>query len=270
MKIMCNSVLAFFASSRKTLFMLGAVLGLAASGFVTEPANAQTRVVRATTVAVPLSAQAQQAVVAFQIDSLGNETSVSFSFNFNPAVLTNPVVELGNGVPADTNLGTNLNNAAQGRVGVLVDTVNTYAAGTRNIATVTFTVAAGASLGFYPVTFGDSPAMRSVATAPNGGLVTPTDATGGVQVGSPAAGVEVAGRVLTPDGRGIRNARVIITDASGTRQIATTSSFGFYKFADVTAGVTYSVSVSSKQFRFTPRVVQIVDSLADFDFVGQE
>ncbi len=260
---MSNSAVS---SVRKTLLTFGAVLFLAVSGFVAGSANAQGRVIRATSVAVN---PGQQAVVQIQLDSQGNESSTSFSFNYNPAVLTNPVVTIGNGVPASSNLGTNTNNAAAGQIGVLVDSTNTYTAGTRNIVTVTFTVPANAPIGLYPVTFGDTPTSRSVSSA-TGALLTTTYTNGSVQVGSTAAGVEVSGRVVTPDGRGIRNASVFITDASGARRQATTSSFGIYRFEEVEAGKTYTISVASKQYRFTPRVIQVVDSLTDFDFVGQQ
>lgn len=258
---MSNSAVS---SGRKTLFMFGAVLFLAVSGFVAS-ANAQ-RVIRATSVAVNAG---QQAVVQIQLDAQGNESSTSFSFNFNPAVLTNPVVTIGNGVPSNSNLGTNTNNAAAGQIGVLVDSTNTYTAGTRNIVTVTFTVPANAPIGLYPVTFGDTPTSRSVSSS-TGALLATTYTNGSVQVGSTAAGVEISGRVVTPDGRGIRNASVFITDASGARRQVTTSSFGIYRFDSVEAGRTYTITVNSKQYRFTPRVIQVVDTLTDFDFVGQQ
>ncbi|MEQ1606339.1 MAG: proprotein convertase P-domain-containing protein [Pyrinomonadaceae bacterium] len=87
---------------------------------------------------------------------------------------------------------------------------------------------------------------------------------------STAAGVEVSGRVLTPDGRGLRNATVTITDQAGNRRTATTGSFGYYNFIDVEAGGTYAVGVSARRYRFTPRIVQVQDTLTDVDFVGQE
>lgn len=248
--------------------MFGAVLALAGSGFVAESTNAQTRVIRATTASVQQSAQAQTATIQVQLDSQGNESSTSFSLNY-PAGLSNPVVTLGNGVPANSVVNTNPNNAAQGQIGILVDSTNTYAAGTRNIVNVQFTVAANAAIGQYPVTFGDVPTPRSVSSA-TGALLPTTYANGFIQVGSTAAGVSVSGRVVTPDGRGIRNATVFITDGSGNRRIATTSSFGIYRFEDVEAGQSYVIGVNSKQYRFTARSIQIVDSLTDFDFVGQQ
>src|SRR6266700_3451828 len=45
-----------------------------------------------------------------------------------------------------------------------------------------------------------------------------------------ASAISVSGRVTTPDGRGLRNAVVKITDSLGFTRSVTTSSFGFYSF----------------------------------------
>ncbi len=258
---MSKSAVSFFAFSRMTFLVLGTVVLLAVSGYAQANRN-----IRLTNVAV---LPGQQAVLSIQLDAIGNETSASYTINFNQAVLTNATVAIGNGVPANTNLGTNTNELAQGRIGILVDTVNTYTAGTRQMATVTFTVPTNAPLGLYPVTFSSSPTPQSVSNN-MGALLPTTYVAGSVQVGSTAAGVDISGRVLTPDGRGIRNAAVFITDAAGARRTARTSSFGVYSFHDVEAGQAYTISVVSKQYRFAPRVIQVVDTLTDFDFVGQQ
>lgn len=44
---------------------------------------------------------------------------------------------------------------------------------------------------------------------------------------NPLAAVSVSGQVTTPDGHGLRNATVSITDSQGVRRTVTTSSFGF-------------------------------------------
>ena len=85
-----------------------------------------------------------------------------------------------------------------------------------------------------------------------------------------AASVEVTGRVLTPDGRGLRNAEVSITDSQGVRRTVITSSFGYYRFTEVEAGEIYVIGVSSKRYRFASRAVQVADALMDVDFVGLE
>ena len=88
--------------------------------------------------------------------------------------------------------------------------------------------------------------------------------------GPTAAGVTVSGRVVTPDGRGLKNARVTIVDSEGVARTATTSSFGYYSFEDVEVGQSYVIGVSSRRYRFASRLVNVSDPLADVDFVGQE
>ena len=87
---------------------------------------------------------------------------------------------------------------------------------------------------------------------------------------TPVANVTVSGRVLTSDGRGLRNATVSITDSNGVSRIATTSSFGFFSFDNVSAGQAYTFRIFSRFFRFQPRTVQINDNLTLADFMGLE
>ena len=84
-----------------------------------------------------------------------------------------------------------------------------------------------------------------------------------------AAGVELSGRVMTANGNGVTGAIVTVTDQSGVARTTLTSSFGYYRFDDVQVGQTYIVSVGSKRFSFTPRVVQVVDNVSDLDFVAE-
>jgi len=80
--------------------------------------------------------------------------------------------------------------------------------------------------------------------------------------------VSVGGRVLTADGRGIRNAAITLTDADGNSRTARTGAFGYYRFDDVPAGESYVLSVRSKQGQFADRVITAIDDLADVDFVA--
>lgn len=82
--------------------------------------------------------------------------------------------------------------------------------------------------------------------------------------------VSVSGRVTTPGGQNLRNAVVSIIDSAGVRRTATTSSFGIYSFDGVRTGETYTLTVASKRYRFTPKVLQIDTALTNVDFVGLE
>lgn len=84
------------------------------------------------------------------------------------------------------------------------------------------------------------------------------------------AQVPVSGRVLTTNGTGLRNAVVILTDAQGVRRTTTTSSFGVYQFDGVVTGQTYTLSVSSRRYRFAPKIQDISNQLTDVDFIGLE
>ena len=93
------------------------------------------------------------------------------------------------------------------------------------------------------------------------------------QLAPTAAGVSVGGRVMSAEGLGI--SRVILTLTSlSTGEIRTvlSSSFGYYRFADVRAGQMYSVVVQSKRYSFDPdtRVISVVDELTDIDFVASQ
>lgn len=82
--------------------------------------------------------------------------------------------------------------------------------------------------------------------------------------------VEISGRVITPSGLSIASASVSLTDSSGVRRMATTSSFGIYRFENVPARDAYVIGVSTKRYRFASRVLQVSGNLANIDFVGLE
>lgn len=83
-----------------------------------------------------------------------------------------------------------------------------------------------------------------------------------------AANVSLSGRVLTSDGRGLSNAVVTLTKADGTVVSTRSTSFGAFLFSDLAAGETVVVSVISRKFTFTPRVVEITDDVANFDLTA--
>jgi hypothetical protein len=85
-----------------------------------------------------------------------------------------------------------------------------------------------------------------------------------------SANVTISGRVSTPAGLGLRNAIVSLIDSQNVRRLATTSSFGLYSFDNVRTGETYIITVGSKRYRFSPRIMPINSALNDVDFVGLE
>ena len=118
----------------------------------------------------------------------------------------------------------------------------------------------------------DDNQVPAPGNAPEGTVVPGSIAGGwGIELLAPTAGgVTVVGRVQTPDGRGLRNARVWMTDSHGLQRSVLTGSFGLYTFDDVPVGESYVIGVTSKQYRFASRLVQVFDTLADVDFTGSE
>jgi hypothetical protein len=78
---------------------------------------------------------------------------------------------------------------------------------------------------------------------------------------STAAAVEVSGRLESSNGRGIRNAMVILAGFDGPTRMATTNSFGYFRFADVGVGRSYTLSATARGYLFVPQVFDVSDSV---------
>jgi hypothetical protein len=118
-----------------------------------------------------------------------------------------------------------------------------------------------------------SPAIAAALTTDQRGAGFPRQVGVAVDIGAfegqiapTAATVSVSGRVLTPDGSGLTNARVILTDVSGSSRTVSSSSFGYYRFDDVRAGEVYILSVASKRYLFTPQAVTVLEEINDLNF----
>lgn len=87
-----------------------------------------------------------------------------------------------------------------------------------------------------------------------------------------ASFVSVGGRVMTADGKGIRNVLVTIAAPDGTIRTTRSSSFGYYEFSDVAAGGTYVVSVFAKRFNFSQpsRTREVFEAISDVDFTAED
>ena len=62
----------------------------------------------------------------------------------------------------------------------------------------------------------------------------------------------------------------MVNGETGETKITTTNPFGYYEFVDVEVGQLYLLNVSHKRYRFTEsqRMVSLVDSMTDVDFVA--
>lgn len=116
----------------------------------------------------------------------------------------------------------------------------------------------------------DSNRPPQAANATVGFFKTGAPITVAVQGPSPAvaANVTVAGRVFTNGGMPLRGVSVIMDDGAGHTRVSLTSSFGYYSFDNVTAGTTYTISVSSKRYTFAPVQMLINSNVTDLDLVA--
>ncbi len=92
-----------------------------------------------------------------------------------------------------------------------------------------------------------------------------------VQTATTAAEALISGRVVTLDGRGIRNVRIVVSGGSlPSPRSLVTNAFGYFSIDGLRAGEVYLVSVSGKRFVFdTPaRIVSLGEDAFDIDFVG--
>jgi hypothetical protein len=81
--------------------------------------------------------------------------------------------------------------------------------------------------------------------------------------------VTVGGRVTTSGGRGIAGVRIMFT-AGGTTLYSQTNPFGYYRFAGLTPGTTYTVALMHKYYQFDPPLVVTVDqNRSDLNFVAR-
>lgn len=67
--------------------------------------------------------------------------------------------------------------------------------------------------------------------------------------------VSVSGRVVSPTGRAVANAKVVLTNGPTVIATAYTSTFGYYTFFGIPGGTNYTATVSKKRYTFNPQPV---------------
>jgi hypothetical protein len=88
-----------------------------------------------------------------------------------------------------------------------------------------------------------------------------------------SATVTVSGKVRTPEGRPIKDARIVLKDADTNQVVASTfsSSFGFYRLQQVETGHSYVLSVSHRRYLFAlpAQLIEINEDRSGMDFIGE-
>lgn len=81
---------------------------------------------------------------------------------------------------------------------------------------------------------------------------------------------ELTGRILTPLGDGVPNARVTITDTTGHSRTVISNAFGAYRFSALQPGETYTISVESKSYNFWPMTISAAGQSIDQNMIADQ
>ena len=129
--------------------------------------SAALSVTTSTLQAANVTAQGSSSVTEpVSLIALGNENAVGFSLTFDPTYLSLAGVALGsNATAAGATLFYNTNQQSSGHLGIVVSlpTGSTFAAGTQEVALVTFDVGLVANGTVTPIGFGDLPTAREIS-----------------------------------------------------------------------------------------------------------
>lgn len=86
------------------------------------------------------------------------------------------------------------------------------------------------------------------------------------------ANVTVSGRILTNDrgGRGLTNAAVQLIDQSGNSRTIITGRNGYFQFDEVVIGQSYTITIGSKRYTYSPRVIEVNDAINDLEITPDQ
>ena len=84
-----------------------------------------------------------------------------------------------------------------------------------------------------------------------------------------SANFTIGGRIQTASGRAIPRAFVTLTDQNGQDRVVLASAVGTYRFLEVESGLTYTLTVRTKGYQFTPQVLFVTQQNLSVDFTAQ-
>ncbi len=136
----------------------------ASLGGGTATANVTVTAPRIMRVVCASSAPGSTLTVPVELFSQGDENALGFSLAFDPAILSNPLAMRGRDA-GQALFNTNTSEVMQGRFGIALalPSNTTFNAGTRQVAVVTFTVAANTTAATTTIDFSDAPIRRQVS-----------------------------------------------------------------------------------------------------------
>jgi hypothetical protein len=80
--------------------------------------------------------------------------------------------------------------------------------------------------------------------------------------------VTVSGRVTGPGGANGVRARVVMEGPGGFTRVVRSNAFGWYYLEQIPTGQTYTITVYSARYNFTPRTILVTDNVSDVHFEG--
>lgn len=84
-----------------------------------------------------------------------------------------------------------------------------------------------------------------------------------VYIGPTAADVSLAGTVTGPDGQGVANAQVSVREQDGPEHVVRTNNQGQFRFDALSGGQSVVLSVRSKRYTYSPRLITLDDNAFD-------
>lgn len=117
---------------------------------------------------------------------------------------------------------------------------------------------------------GVSEPPETVSLAITGNVSQPTSSS--LTISDVPLRFSISGQVLTPDGRGIRNAEVVLLSSVGPHTYARTGSFGWYSFEGLLPGRGYTMNVGSGRFTFQTmqlNVPLLIEDVTDLNFISE-
>lgn len=140
----------------------------------------------------------QENTAIVEVDSLGNENAVGFTANFDATQLTFVRATVGTDAQGAA-LNVNTSQVGLGRIGIgiALSSGQTFAAGTRQLLKLTFSVPASSSVNSTTLGFGDLPVTREVVDATAN--VLPTTFTAGTVTLDPQISQMPSLTSVTPD-----------------------------------------------------------------------
>ena len=208
------------------------------------------------------AAAGSEVTIPFRVDNLAGRAVGAYQFDveYDPAVVSPAAIAADLAGTLGSNLSVVFNAPEPGRLKVAV-----YGAfpatGDGVYVNLRFNVLGGA---------GSATPLNISNVVINDGSQPVFAASGSLSVTASANNGTIRGRLLSATGQPVGNARVTLTSTTGSLRTAVTNPFGLFELGNLSVGETYTVTVESKRYTFTPRTVSMTDGIVDLDMIADQ